>query len=247
MPAISNSFLFIEPMQHYLNYGSLVLHDVVTANKRVGQIITELIGDEATPKNTLEKLETLQPILFCLIGHGNTDVTSVECTAVLVRDGSPELELFKDKVISLCSCLTAQILGPAIIDAGASAYTGYKKEFWFYVGDDPNTTTAVRSPFVAEFAFIASLLRGKTTGEARRDQLAKYDEEINYWISGAGKDEPSAMELSRIIEMNKGNSVFLGVGDTRVSQPLTSNIVVPLTVLVPSTIVAILVYNSFFG
>lgn len=233
-------------MQHYLNYASLVLHDIIMANKGVGQIITELVGTDANPDRIKQELQK-QPIVIAGSGHGNTDVYSVECTAVLIRDDSPELELFKDKVVSLCSCLTAQLLGPALIDAGALAYTGYKEEFWFYVGDEPNSTPAVRSPFVAEFAFVASLLRGKTSGEARRDHLAKYDDEINYWISGAGKDDPAAMDLSRMLETNKGNSVFLGVGDARASQPISSNIAVPLMVLVPSALIGVLIYKSFFG
>ena len=212
MPALENTFLLIEPMQHYLNFGSVVLHQIVEASKRAGQTITELIGDDAYPDNVWQKLQELQPIVTCGIGHGNENVFSVESTNILVRDDSPELELFSGRVISLCSCLTARILGPAIIDAGAVAYTGYKEEFWFFIGDAAGTTPAVRSPFVTEFQFVASLLQGKSVSESRNDQLAKYDEEINYWISGAGKNDVNSMELTRLLEMNKSNSVFLGEG-----------------------------------
>ncbi|MCJ7633806.1 hypothetical protein MUP77_15645 [Candidatus Bathyarchaeota archaeon] len=212
MPALANTFLFVEPMQHSLDYGSVVLHQIVEANKRSGQTITELIGNDAYPAKVLQTLQSLQPLVFVGIGHGNTDVYSVESTNILVRDDSPELELFKDKVIDLCSCLTAVYLGPAIIDAGAVVYTGYKEEFWFFVGDAAGTTRAVQSPFVTEFEFVKSLLLGKSTGSARTDQLAKFDEEITYWTTGAGKDDSNSMELARILEMNKANSVFLGEG-----------------------------------
>jgi len=210
MPGLINTFLFVEPHAHYLNYGSLVLHDIVQANRQGGQIISELIADDANPERTKQELTTLQPILFCLLGHGNNNVVSVECTAVLFYADSPDLNLFKDKIVSLCSCLTANELGPAIMDVGAVAYTGYKEEFWFFIGDEPNTTHAVQSPFIAEFQFVASLLRGKTTGDAKTDQMSKYDEEITYWVSGGGKDDANSMELARILEMNKSNSIFLG-------------------------------------
>jgi hypothetical protein len=234
-------------MQHSLNYGSVVLHQIIEANKRAGQTITELIGNDATPENTLEKLRTMQPIVFALVGHGNSDVTSVECTAVLVRSDSPELELFKDKIVSLTSCLTAQILGPAIIDAGAEAYTGYKEEFWFFIGDEAGTTPAVRSPFVAEFQFVASLLQGKSVSDARKDQLTKYDEEIAYWTSGAGKNDVNSMELSRILEMNKSNSVFLGVGTVTpsptvsVSQATMGN---PIVYAITLPLMALIIYRE---
>jgi hypothetical protein len=212
MPALINTFLFVEPHQHYLDYGSLLLHDIIQANRQGGQIITELIADDANPDKVKEQLSTLQPILFCGIGHGNTNVYSVECTAVLFYADSSDLNLFKDKVVSLCSCLTAVELGPAIMDVGGVAYTGYKEEFWFFIGDSPNTTHRVQSPFIAEFQFVASLLQGKTTGDARADQMAKYDEELNYWLTGAGKDDPNSIDIANILEMNKGNSVFLGEG-----------------------------------
>ena len=178
---------------------------------------------------------------------GNSDVTSVECTAVLVRSDSPELELFKDKIVSLTSCLTAQILGPAIIDAGAEAYTGYKEEFWFFIGDEAGTTPAVRSPFVAEFQFVASLLQGKSVSDARKDQLAKFDEEIAYWTSGAGKNDVNSMELSRILEMNKSNSVFLGVGTVTpsptvsVSQATMGN---PIVYAITLPLMALIIYRE---
>jgi len=121
------------------------------------------------------------------------------------------------EALTVHNCLTAVNLGPAIMDAGAVVYTGYKTEFWFYIGDDAGTTRAVNSPFLAEFQFVGSLLQGKTAGDARADQLLKYDEEINYWISGDGKNQTDAMELSRILEMNKTNSVFLGEGSVNPS------------------------------
>jgi hypothetical protein len=40
--------------------------------------------------------------------------------------------------------------------------------------------------------------------------MKRYDEEIAYWITGDGKNHPDAMELARIIEINKSISVFLG-------------------------------------
>jgi hypothetical protein len=212
MPALQNTFLFAEPAQHYLQYGSVILHDIVAKNRRAGQIITELIGDDANPDRIKQELNKIQPIVFSIIAHGNETTVTSECTAKLFDTSSSDLNLLTDKICSLTSCLTAINLGPAIIDAGAVAYTGYKTEFWFYTGADPGASRGVQSPFLAEFEFVASLLRGNITSVARSDQLKKYDEEINYWVSGDGKNDADASELSRILEMNKENSVFLGEG-----------------------------------
>ena len=247
MPALENTFLFAEPMQHYLEYGSLVLHQIIEANKRAGQTILELIGNDATPKKTLEQLRVMNPIVFSMTGHGNGTTTSLECTAFLVNTESPELNLLKDKVVSLVSCLTAQQLGPAIIDAGATAYIGYKEEFWFFIGDAAGTTRAVQSPFLAAFQFEASLLQGKSVSDARQDQLTKYDEEIAYWTSGAGKNDVNSMELSRILEMNKSNSVFLGVGTVTPSPPVSVSQATmgnPIVYAITLPLMALIIYRE---
>ncbi len=218
MPALENTFLFIEPDDNYLNYGSVVLHQIVLNNKRSSQSITELMGTDANPDRIKQELSKSNPLMVAGIGHGNESTYTVQNLAHLLDAGNPdELALMTNRVTSLCSCLTAITLGPALIDAGAVAYTGYNQEFWFYTGDNPGTTHAVQSPFLAEFQFVASLLQGKSTGVAREDQLKQYDIEIDYWLTGAGKDYTDASELSRILQLNKSTSVFLGEGGVQPS------------------------------
>ena len=189
------------------------MHQIVEANRQPGQNITELMGVDANPERIKQELAKSSPMVFAGIGHGSFTVYTVQNLAPLLHAENPEeLALMKDRVVLLTSCLTAETLGPALIDAGAVVYAGYRLEFWFYTGDAAGTTRAVLSPFLAEYQLIASLLRGKSTGEARADQLKKYDEEIAYWITGEGKEHADASELSRILELNKSISVFLGQG-----------------------------------
>jgi len=211
MPVLLNSFLFSEPMAHYLEYGSAVLRQIIQANKQPSQNITELVGVDANPERVKQELAKSSPLVYAGVGHGSESVYTLECTTPFLHATNPdELALMKERVVNLCSCLTATALGPALIDAGAVAYLGYKQEFWFYTGDDPGVTRAVQSPFLAEFQFVASLLQGKSTGEARQEQLKRYDEEIAYWVTGDGKNHPSAPELANILQINKSISVFLG-------------------------------------
>ena len=236
MPALVNTFLFVEPDDNYLAYASVPLHQIVEANKQVGQSITELMGTDANPERIKQELALSSPIIFVGLGHGSESVYTCQNLAPLLHAENPqELALMKDRVVDLCSCLTATTLGPALIAAGAVAYAGYKQEFWFYTGDSPGASRAVQSPFLAEFQFTVSLLRGKSTGEARADQLVKYDEEIAYWTTGDGKNHPSASEIANILQMNKGTSTFLGEGSVSPSPqsgalPTQINSVIPLVV-----------------
>lgn len=209
-----NKFLFVEPMQHYLNYSSLVIHDLIAQNRQGGQEITELIGADANAAKVWASIDALNPAVFSLAGHGNYTTTSVECTEYLMAVGDAKLSKMAGRVVHLNSCETGAELGPAIMTAGALAFVGSNESFWFYVGDDANTTRAVKSPFLAEWQFDVSLLKGKTVGEARADQLAKYEEELTYWVEGDGKNHVDASELARIINLNKTISTFAGESGT---------------------------------
>ena len=236
MPTLINTFLFVEPNDNYIEYGSVPMHQIVEANKQPGQNITELMGADANPERIKQELNTSNAIIFAGIGHGSFTVFTVQNLApVLHAENSEELALMKDRVVLLTSCLTAETLGPALITAGAVSYAGYRKEFWFYTGDSPGASRAVQSPFLAEFQLMASLLRGKNTGEARADQLVKYDEEIAYWTTGEGKNHADASELAEILQLNKSISVFLGQGSVSPSPqagalPAQINTAIPLAV-----------------
>lgn len=218
MPApLNNTFLFVEPMQHYLDYSSLVLHDLIAANKKSGQVITELIGTDANAAKVKETLKTFNPVVFSGCGHGNYETFTVECTELFMQVGNENVNLMKERVVHLNSCETSGELGPAIMDAGALAYLGSNESFWFYTGDPANTSRAVQSPFLTEWQFDVSLLQGKTVGEARADQLKKYEDELTYWVEGDGKTHPDAAEIARIININKNISSFSGESGTKPS------------------------------
>jgi len=224
-----NSFLIIEPLEHYLSYGSCVLHEVVQANRRSGQTIIELVGEEANPENVKNNLQTLDVGTVVGVGHGNVNVYTVECTEELVRsENAEQLSLFKGRIVQLNSCLTAQVLGPALIAAGAVAYVGSREPFWLYAAEEACASRAVRSGFLAEYEFTASLLRGATAGQARADQLKRYEQEINYWLTGEGKNHPNAAEVMRILEMNLDVSTFLGDETATPTTPARKIMAIPI-------------------
>lgn len=235
---LSNTFLFVEPMKHYLDYSSTVIHQLIAENRSSGQVITELIGDLANAENVWATLASQNPIVFAMCGHGNYTTTTVECTQFLMKVGDDNILKFKDRIVHLNSCQTGAELGPALVNTGgAEAYVGSNESFWFYVGDPPNSSRAVKSPFLAEWQFDVSLLKGKTVGEARADHLAKYEEELTYWVEGDGKNHPDAAELARIINLNKTISTFIGEGGVKPSPAGTGATVIESGFTLPALIV----------
>lgn len=223
MPALINTFLFAMPQQHYLEYSSKVLHDLIATNRQSGQTIVELIGSDANANKVKEQLTTLNPIVFAMCGHGNYTTTTLECTEMFIQVGNAAtadaLALMAGRIVHTNSCECARDLGPAIKNAGALAYLGSNESFWFFTGDAANTTRAVRSPFLAEWEFDMAMMRGQTVGDAHKSQLAKYEEELNYWISGDGKSNPDASEIARIININKTINTLIGDESATPSSP----------------------------
>lgn len=235
MPALANTFLFVEPDDNYLDYGSYVLSSLVAQYKNSGQTIVELKGKDANVANVKSQLASVNPMVFTGIGHGSYTTYTVQAEEVFMQVGNSNVALMSGKVCHLNSCQTGAQLGPAIMDAGALAYDGSNESFWFYVGDAPNATRAVQSPFLAEYEFDVALLKGKTVGDARADQLAKFDSELTYWVEGDGKNHADAAELARILNINKSISVFNGEAGTKPSPSggASGVMVLPPEVVVP--------------
>lgn len=235
--ALANTFLFVEPQQHYLEYASKVLHDLIAKYRSGGQQITELIGTDANAANIKAKLSSLNPIVFTGCGHGNYTTYTVECTEMFMQVGDATVPLMQGRVIHLNSCETAGQLGPELVKKGAVAYVGSNESFWFYTGDSAGATRAVQSPFLCEFQFDVSLLQGKTVSDARADMMKKYEEELTYWIEGEGRNHKDAGEIARIININKAISTFLGEGASVPSPSGTGAggmMVLPPEVVVPA-------------
>jgi len=87
-----------------------------------------IIEDDATPEKLREYILNHPEIehIYAL-GHGSKDTYTVIDTEPFLSTVL-NLDLVKDRVISLLSCLTAKELGAAIVQAGAIAYFGYSEE-----------------------------------------------------------------------------------------------------------------------
>ena len=218
MPRI-NSFLFIEPERHYLIYSSCVMRSIIEANRRPEHSIIELRGTSANPTAIDTAITEADPILVWGVGHGNVDVYTVECMVVYMRSCDERTARMSGRVVHLNSCLTGSGLGPDLIRKGALTYFGSTGEFWLYIGSPPCSDRAAQAVFLAEHQVEASLMRGRTTGEAQQDRLRRYDEEIEYWTTGEGRTHPHATIIVRILQIDKTIAVMLGRPDVRVTAP----------------------------
>lgn len=102
------------------------------------------------------------------VGHGSPDVfTGHNNEIVMDTKNIPDVE---GKVVVLVSCETAQQLGPALVEAGAFSYIGFKEDLVWIMDADLSST-----PWQDKLALtvmgpitdcINALLDGRTAGEA---------------------------------------------------------------------------------
>jgi len=208
--------LLVEPSRHYLEYSSCVMRGIADQFRNRLRIV-ELVGGDANPSRIDEALAAEDPIFFWGVGHGNVDVWTVECMQTYMRACDERTRKMAGRVVHLNSCLTANQLGPDLVQKGTLAYYGHKTEFWLIVSDPPCSTKRVTSVFDAELTVEKSLFSGRTTGEAQRDRMKAYDDEIRYWTEGPGKGDPLAPQILWCLNIDKSGAVFLGREDVRIT------------------------------
>ena len=216
---VVNHLLFIEPRRHYLLWGSCVMAEIVERMRKPEYVVRQLRGEEAMPEPINSAIAEIDPMLVYGVGHGSETVFTVECITRYMSVCDENTRRMSGRAVHLNSCKTAFSLGPDLINKGALTYFGSRGLFWLYIGSPPCSDRASRAVFLAEYAVEESLLAGKTTGEARADQLRRYDNEIEYWTTGEGRTHPHAAGIVRILTIDKDVSTMLGRDDVRVCTP----------------------------
>lgn len=81
---LQNHILIVEPEQHYLDYPTAVVRDVVDANRYPNFVIRELRGSDAMPDKINAAIDEIDPALVIIVGHG---ACYSEDTEVLSENG----------------------------------------------------------------------------------------------------------------------------------------------------------------
>ena len=110
--------------------------------RRLGYRVIDIAGEDATPGNLLEALNTYTFSALFLGGHGNPDTFTGQ-NGVIILKACQNDEVLSGNLAYLLSCYTGQELGPSMIDKDVIAYVGYQNDFRFMVDttypilDDP--------------------------------------------------------------------------------------------------------------
>lgn len=151
-----------------------------------------LSKERATASVLDSMLKKHNPSLLFLNGHGGPDLVMGHDTEVLVEAGKNEVAL-KGMVTYALSCSSAQVLGPASVKAGASAYIGYAEDFIFFISPDkmsrPLGDKTADMFLTPANHVIVSLAKGHTAGEATAASRGYFLKSIQKLISSEATED----------------------------------------------------------
>jgi hypothetical protein len=156
-----------------------------------------LIRERATASILESMLKKHSPSLLFLNGHGGPNLVCGHDDEVLIQSGKNEVAL-KGAVTYALSCSSAQVLGPAAVKAGATAYIGYNEDFIFFIS--PEKMSRPLQDKTAEMFLtpanhvVVSLAKGHTAEEATNAARGYFLKSIQKFISSeASEDEREYM------------------------------------------------------
>jgi hypothetical protein len=183
-----------------------------------GMRVVDLAGESARKAPYLDALAAEDPLFCYMLGHGNEDTYTGQKKEVIMKTCSGD-ETLIGRVALLLSCLTANRLGPSIVNKGGLAYFGWVVSFTWVVQEDydPATDRYAGGFFEAVNAISNTLADGGTTRAAMDASIAVWNRWIDYWTRS---DDPYASEVVKWMVYDRDGQRLLGAEDARIHVPV---------------------------
>jgi hypothetical protein len=170
-------------LQHMLEY----------AQSKAKWTIIDAAAENAVKEHIFPALLEHDPESFFGFGHGSNTVFTGDTTQPIFT--SLDCSNLANRYTFLLSCLTANGLGPAIIQAGGKAYAGYNISWtWLNYSDvngDPYLDKYAKCFWESANEFWRAFIDGASFPEAMQASIAKYNWWIDYWLNTNPNDAQS--------------------------------------------------------
>ena len=203
----NNILLNLRPSYELVTrYGAVWMKQILNAT-RIPTI--DLYGPEATKNNFFSTLETQDPLVVNIIGHGNYNLIACQDHEVLL-EGGVNTDVLSGRIVFDLSCQAGRDLGSAAVDEGCLSFLGYDEDFWvgFTRGNhtdggmlDPSNDERSRGFFESHNSAPITYLQG---GEIINSYWVSQST-FNYWI---GVWEEIDSQLTALLLWNKEHQVM---------------------------------------
>ena len=186
----TQSAIFIRPdYELATRYGASWQTKVVDAANTIGLPYIDLYKENATKANFFSNLESQDPILVNIFGHGNYNVIACQNNELLLQ-GGVNSNLLANRVIYNLSCRAGRDLGRTAFNEGALSFLGYDEDFIFVISSGNHPDGGMSNPLVDETSrgffeshnsASISFIEGATTLESYYVSQGVFNEWIEVW------------------------------------------------------------------
>lgn len=179
-----NKTMIVRPLNcTYCGHGYYGLYHVVEYARSLGWGVVDMSAGQAMQGPVFTAIDMEDPGSFYGFGHGN----DCRYTGDTERDifNCEECDRLAGRIVYLLSCLTANGLGPAIMENGAINYAGFDIE-WTWISEsgtegDPYADSYAHGFWESANELWMAHLDGYNFHETIQCSIDKYNEWIDYW------------------------------------------------------------------
>lgn len=148
----NNSMISIRPdYELATRYGASWQTQILNAAENVGLPTIDLYGAEATSTNFFSSLETQDPLIVNIFGHGNYNIIVCQNEECLL-EGCMNDEILSGRVVYDLSCRSGRDLASSAVSKGAVSFLGYDDDFIFIITEGMHSDGGMLNPLEDEVA-----------------------------------------------------------------------------------------------
>lgn len=211
-----DKMMFIRPINcHVCGHGYYALGHAKDYAAQHGRVIVDIEKEQANKAPVYQAIDTHDPKYFYGFGHGSPSRYTGDAEENIFT--TDECDKLAGRNVYLLSCLTAQILGRSIVEAGAETYAGFNIS-WTWITASGTDGDPYDDPYAYGFYESANelwkaLVDGKTMEEATQASIDKYNSWIDFWYYDH-PDDPYSQEAIKWLLWDRNGLVLLTICDT---------------------------------
>jgi len=171
--------------------------------------IEDLKSEQADNPYIDDTVNSFNPFMIYGFGHGNVNVYTANSETPVWVVGE-NLTHLSGRIIYLLSCLTANQLGPYLIDQGVLSYGGFLVSWTWLTEDlngDPYNDFYAEGFYKSVNRFFESLLDDNVMSRAMQDSIEEYNNWIAYWETS---NDESASEIIKWLIHDRDGLIIYG-------------------------------------
>ena len=178
----------------------------------------DLASKKANKKNFDSYVKAHDPKFFFLNGHGSDSTITGQDNETLIDANQTNLNTFAGCLFYVRSCKSGKVLGDKLVEAGVSAFIGYKNNFTFVRHLD-FATRPLQDPIAKHFLepsnlVPATLIKGNSVSDAYN--RSQQDMKRNFAMLVSSTSSEEGRSAASFLWFNINAQVLLGNHDSRI-------------------------------